>query len=242
MITDLSSIDAANEISWNGKTLITFDQDWVHDEVMEDTFNILRGFKVNCVVFVTHKSDILKDLQNDKKIEIGIHPNFTHGDKYNNNFYDNCKLILDNYLTFVQDCKFIRSHNLTQNSRLMELFFEKGIQFDLNDYIPYSSGIELKPWKIWNGLTKIPFFWEDDLDFCRGNTKKPGEYLQSGGIRVFNFHPIHIYLNSRKISNYEKTREYLDTPNKLKLYRENGYGVRNFFEDLLSNLENSTQL
>ena len=54
------------------------------------------------------------------------------------------------------------------------------------------------------------------------------------GIKVFDFHPIHIFLNTEDISRYEKTREWHRDPQKLKAYRFDGKGTRTHFLDLLT--------
>ena len=53
------------------------------------------------------------------------------------------------------------------------------------------------------------------------------------GLNIFNFHPIHIFLNSEKLQRYENSRHIHHDPKELIKIRFNGYGVRTFFKKLI---------
>ena len=58
--------------------------------------------------------------------------------------------------------------------------------------------------------------------------------LNNKKFMVFNFHPIHIYLNTFSEQHYFNAKQYLDDPKTLFKHRYEGYGIRNYFLDLIS--------
>lgn len=53
------------------------------------------------------------------------------------------------------------------------------------------------------------------------------------GVKVFDFHPIHIFLNTESLDRYERTRPYHQNPSELIKHRYKGYGTRNRLIELL---------
>ena len=49
------------------KVFLTFDLDWAHEEVIEDTIDLISQSGVSSTWFVTHKSPILDNLEKLKK-------------------------------------------------------------------------------------------------------------------------------------------------------------------------------
>jgi hypothetical protein len=58
------------------------------------------------------------------------------------------------------------------------------------------------------GVLRIPFFWEDDIEMYNPNKSwnisNPKYHVD--GLKIFNFHPMYIYLNSNTMHNYEKLK------------------------------------
>ncbi len=122
-------------------------------------------------------------------------------------------------MAIVPEAKSVRSHSMTQSSNLLQLFHDKGLTRDCNHFIPHQAGIELQPWYLWNGLIKVPYFWEDDASVIYGeNLNEIGILLLKKGLKVFDFHPIHVFLNTEKIERYEETRDFHRMPDLLRDY------------------------
>lgn len=87
------------------------------------------------------------------------------------------------------------------------------------------------------GGVKIPFLFEDDI-YLMSSEKKTIDYYLSDVFtapRVFNFHPIHIFLNSDSIECYENAREYFRDYQKLKYCRNTMTpGIRDYFVNLIN--------
>lgn len=57
--------------------------------------------------------------------------------------------------------------------------------------------------------------------------------------RIFNFHPIHLYLNTDKNETYERARPYFKDAEKLSAMKNiKKYGTRDFFVDLVTCAQN----
>ena len=215
------------------KIYLTFDIDWACDGVLADTIDLVEKADVAATWFVTHDTPLLGRLRENSKFELGIHPNFNfllEGDFQNGR---NAEEVIDCVLKIVPEAKAIRSHSMTQNSRLSQLFVDKGLTHDCNHLIPEQSGIPLKPWLLWNGLTKMPHFWEDDA-VCIYEVNTPiRELLSRDGLKVFDFHPIHVFLNTEILDRYERTRPYHRNPDELIRHRHTGLGTRSALNHLL---------
>ncbi len=230
----VSEIIINKEESWQNSIYITFDVDWAHDEIIKDTFDIIQEAKVSATWFITHQTKLIRDLRRNKNFDLGIHPNFENLLRGDNKNGKNANEILSNLTGIVPEALAIRSHSLTQSSHLQNLFKKEGLKYDLNHFIPLNSGIELKPWILWNGLIKIPFCWEDDIECMYGNNTNLIELNKHLGLKVLDFHPIHIFLNTKDLNLYQSTREFHQQPDKLIKFRNRGYGIRNQLFELLS--------
>jgi|TARA_Y100000294_G_scaffold103226_1_gene95857 hypothetical protein len=69
---------------------------------------------------------------------------------------------------------------------------------------------------------------------CLSRSHKPVEELiVPGGASVFSFHPVHLFLNTVEISDYESTRPFHCDAGILMDHRhKTGVGNRSVFEDL----------
>ena len=52
-------------------------------------------------------------------------------------------------------------------------------------------------------------------------------------MKVFDFHPIHVFLNTESLNRYERARPFFQNPKELIKHRYEGYGTRNRFIELL---------
>ena len=136
-------------------------------------------------------------------------------------------------LKIVPEAKSIRSHSMTQSSRMIDIFKRKGLMFDCNSFIPHTSKIILKPFELWNGIIKVTHFWEDDVNLITNDQTNVSELINIEGIKVFNFHPIHIYLNNENLKRYENSRFCHNDQKRLNEFRFKGFGTQNILEQLL---------
>lgn len=215
----ISDIIVDEKETWE-KVFLTIDIDWACDEVLLDTLHIIENADICATWFVTHDTPVLERLRSNPKFELGIHPNFNfllNGDKRNG---VNAEDVVARLLKIIPEATTIRSHSTTQSSPLLSLFRSMGLRYDCNHFIPEQTRIELKPWLLWDGLIRVPYFWEDDI-FCIYDSNSSIEtlVLERKGVKVFDFHPIHIFLNTDSLILYEKTKEIHHSPRELIRHR-----------------------
>lgn len=205
---------------------ITFDVDWASDVVVADTLALLNAANVQATFFATHSTSLFNGIQGH---EIGIHPNFLLAKDYESE--------LDRLMNLYPQAKGVRCHSYYQNTQILDLFVERGLQYDSNSVMFGCHNIQ--PFKHWNGLVRVPVFWEDDINCLVGATWNP-ELLplaNPNALYVFNFHPIHIYLNTEKLSRYKTAKPYYHDPIKLREFvnpESTDVGARVFLKRLLS--------
>ena len=231
----ISSIQIEAEASWSEIPYLTLDIDWAHDDILADTIELVEKYRVPATWFVTHDTPLLSRLRSNPDFELGIHPNFNwllSGDDRAGRDADE---VVDRLLAIVPEAKCVRSHSTTQSSGLLDLFARRGLSHECNSFIPVQSGIELKPWRLWTGLTRVPYFWEDDVAclYSCENALPMSRLVSLAGIKVFDFHPVHIFLNTENMHRYEQAREWHRFPKKLLAHRYNGEGSRTRFLEIL---------
>jgi hypothetical protein len=94
-------------------------------------------------------------------------------------------------------------------------------------------------WGIWH----MPIYYMDNLDFSRTrfwpDDGRPAfapalieQAVVDDGIYVFDFHPIHLLLNSDSTDWYFKHRDRFLGGEPVERLNSSGYGVRSFYQDL----------
>jgi hypothetical protein len=235
----ISKISPNVRDTWEDRVFLTFDIDWAHDDILMDTVTLINKASVAATWFVTHETSMLDNIRGISDQELGIHPNFNFLlDGFSDNG-QNAKNITKNLLNIVPEAKSIRSHSMTQSSRLLDMLKHMGLTHEVNHFIPHHTGIELSPWIFWNYLCKVPYFWEDDVHILYESIgiaqQNPVDLATTGGdgLKVFDFHPIHVFLNTESSDRYERTRPLHHNPKELIKHRYQGYGTRNRLIELL---------
>lgn len=226
----ISTISLNDPDSWNNKVFFTFDVDWAHDEIIYDTLTILNSKNCKSTWFVTHKAEYLSPLSDDNNIEIGVHPNFNNLTSLDST-KDSAE-ILTSVNSIAPKAISLRSHSLMQSERLIDQFYEAGYSHISNLFIPYSSGLIMTPFNLWNGITVVPHQFQDNVEIKMNlNSLNSADFKL--GFHVFNFHPIHIFLNTESLDRYERTRHLHQNPKELIKHRYQGYGTRSRLIELL---------
>lgn len=216
------------------KIFLTFDMDWACDEVLEDTYQLIRENNLSATLIVTHNTKWLSRFRTDLNMELGIHPNFNpllHGSGESN-----YKEVINGIRKIVPEAVTVRSHSLVSSTPLIGEFIENNLKYELNAYIPPHKGSTLFPFYRSNRILSIPTIFEDDLYLEEQNKYDVNYYLddQFAMLRVFNFHPIHIFLNTEHMSRYENCKKDYHNGDKLKEYiNKEQNGIRQFFLQLI---------
>ena len=146
--------------------------------------------------------------------------------------------IVVDLLSQFPDSQVVRSHSVVQSSRLSQLFYSHGLRYESNDYLPSKVFTSIKPFTSEIGITKIPYFFSDELA-CLSEDVNVLELCLRGGLKVFDFHPIHVFLNTESLDRYERTRDLHHNPKELIKHRFGGFGTRNRLIELLELAKNT---
>lgn len=229
----ISAIDPQTDETWVRKTFLSFDIDWAHDAILTDTIDIVRSAGVASTWFVTHNTPLLHQLRNLNGAELGIHPNFNpllDGTPINSD--NTAEKVVRSVLSLVPDARAIRSHSLTQNERLVDQFRDAGLTHISNLFVPHGCGVEAKPFRIWDDIVIVPHCWQDNVAL-KMHLPFPKEEELHSRFHVFDFHPIHVFLNTEHLDRYERTRDLHHKPEELIKHRYEGQGTRTRLFDLL---------
>lgn len=223
--------------TYNNKVFLTFDIDWAPDFVIKKLVETLEENKLRATIFLTHESKLLKSLYEKKTFEFGIHPNLNPLLNFNNKFGKNIEEVIRNFQKLKKKVSVIRSHSLTTSSRYLDYLSMNKFTHESNIYIPIESKIITKPFFHKNVL-RVPHFFADDDYVSRKNPLKINEYLKYPGLKIFDFHPIHLYLNTYSTEQYENAKSYLKNEKLLSSYINNSKtGINDVFIHLISNLK-----
>ena len=231
----IKQIQLDNEASWKNANFLTFDIDWASDEILAYTTDMVESAGVPATWFVTHPTPMIERWRRNPKFELGIHPNFnpllqfgppreTHAPRK----------IIDELLTLVPEAKSVRSHSLTQSTPLLDTFAAAGLTHECNHLIPHHAQIALAPWKHWNKMLRVPFFWEDDVACLYQENVAMNELSERQSLKVFNFHPIHIALNTSSLDLYNRTRPVHNDWDALTKQRNQGHGAETWLRELIN--------
>ena len=148
----------------------------------------------------------------------------------------------------VPEARGVRSHCLVRSTPLLLRYGELGLAYEASDLLFRISNIQ--PMVAWNGMARLPIFWEDDVHLRHELSLEPEQRIWAGpGLKIFNFHPILIALNAAGFDRYEALKAHLSdrgigltdaTPADVEAFRETGeLGVSDYFDALLDYLVGS---
>ncbi len=119
-----------------------------------------------------------------------------------------------------------------QSGRLLELFRDRGLTHDASVFFPGHSGIPPRPWTDWFGIVRVPYYWEDDFGCDSSAEPAFAELLAREGMKGFDFHPIHVFLNTERLERYERARPNFRDIAKLKAEKNAAFGTRTLLAEL----------
>ena len=212
-----------------GKIYLTFDIDWASDEIIKEITEVLINNEIKSTWFVTHKSSALEIFrERDDLFSLGIHPNFMKGSTQGKSEDE----ILKNLMKIVPEAKVIRTHGIFQYGSLLSKIVDvTPIKIDSSIFLPEMENIQIIEHHTPQGVLKrIPIFWADDHELLKQSKGfNLSKYISQNGLKVFLFHPIHIYLNSSNIKDYNSYKK-----NGILSKNNDIVGVGSFFYRLIN--------
>ncbi len=224
---------------------VTFDIDWAPDWAIAICAELCKNAKAPATFFVTHDADVLAHLRGRNDVELGIHPNFLPNSSHGTSTAE----VIEHVLAIVPEARSVRTHALFQSSPILHhLETYTSIETDVSLFLPFCPG--LRPTKAHfeaggRGLIRLPYYWEDDTAALwpgwswNGPQDEPPD-----GLRIYDFHPIHVALNMASLDAYQRLKEALNgrpmfsaTEADCAPFINRGAGTRTFLERLLASVE-----
>ena len=219
--------------------MVTLDIDWAPDFAIDFVAEKLAERQVCATWFVTHVSPAIERLrQYPKLFELGIHPNFLPGSTHG----DTVEEVLNCCIAMVPEASSVRTHSLVQSSPLLaQIMIQTSIKTDVSLFLPHTPC--LRPIEYQSSgrtLLRIPYYWQDDYETERTVPcwHLPPILAVGEGLKVFNFHPIHVYLNSADVKPYQVLKQRvvnLSKANSVEVaaYAQSGAGTQTMFMELV---------
>ena len=209
------------------KIVLTFDTDWIPEEILTEIIEELRRKKLKATVFATNDYEILKNPP--PNIEVAIHPNFDQGD-----FKKQTESIKKVFPRAVG----VRNHSLLFSERLRPVWQEFRIQYSSNAMALLEPN--LKPYLIGKNIVELPLYFMDrfylEMTEPKTDFSLKALKLNQPGLKIFDFHPIHLALNTPNQKYYEKQKKHYQAPAKLKKHVFLGQGTRTLYNQLINHI------
>lgn len=175
---------------------LTFDIDFAPDYMIEKVIDILNEFKTNATFFTTHPSTLLSHLINNTHFEISAHPNITPTTTQGNNL----ETIIHNLKQAFPSIIGNRFHLLGYSYKDLITLSKLNFIYDVSS-LKFNCPFLFPSYHIDLDMVLLTYLWEDGI--CE-NTHLPMKYeninLKSPGIKIINFHPMNIFINSSNSS------------------------------------------
>jgi len=190
-------------------SLLTIDVDWAPDWAIASVREFLQAAGVRATWFVTHDSPEVRHLLAEASLfEVGWHPNFLPGSTQGGSPEE----VLAYCAALAPHARAMRTHGLFQSTPLLaQVRASTMIRIDSSQVLLGQPSLRAHAFPTPAGpMWRIPIWWEDDLeslqpvpDYALGfrlTTASPG-------VRVLNFHPIHIVLDSFSGATYRALKQ-----------------------------------
>jgi len=215
----------------------TSDLDWAPESMIDETIRIFKDNKVPLTPFVTHVSDAVKKYYRGSKSKyVGLHPNFVFDTTHGKNIDD----IIENSRNLWPTATSFRSHYYVDSLFITQKFYNEGFKYDSNACLFLQSNIT--PQSLVTGLLRFPVFFEDIIYADRigcSDFSRLKQNLFTGGLKIFNFHPIHVCINTPNIKHYVANKEEIYAQRKWKQFVYDGDGLQKVLFSLIDFIKDS---
>ena len=221
--------------------VLTIDVEWAHPEVLADLVGLLDERRLRATFFCTHAGLALPGH------ERALHPNFRRtrntllqgrspeqvGAWDDDDFY---RFVVRSTQAFCPEAVGVRAHSLLQDSALLPIYQEAGLEYDSSCFLPLNPGIV--PVRRGHGLLTLPIYYLDHWDLREQATGFALDGLQpdAPGLKIVDFHPNLVFTNAATLEQYTESKAYYHDPDRLRRQRHPGRGVRTLFLELLDYL------
>jgi hypothetical protein len=212
--------------------VLTGDVDWASEHCIERYIDHATSHGIVPTLFVTHRSAAIERAAAAGKVDLGIHPNFLAGSSHG----ATTEAILDHVFELVPEPVASRSHCFSDDSHVAAALARRGITIDSNICCHLQEG--LPTLNHWNGVKRLPVFFEDDVHWAQGRDWTFADYraaFASPGLKILNFHPFLWTLNVPDAAFYAAHRSHIPTLTgaQADALRHRGPGSATFLDDII---------
>jgi len=188
------------------RAALTLDLDWAPDFMIDDAAQALVDRGVRATWFVTHASPAVERLRERPDLfELGLHPNFLAGSSHGATPEE----VVAHCAALVPGARAVRTHCLMQSTPLHDaLLAGSDVEVDVSLFLPGATHVEaVEQWSPGGRLVRLPYVWQDNMEMYapRAQWSVDG-LLDPPGLRIFDFHPVHVWLNSASFEPYERLK------------------------------------
>ena len=203
----------------------SFDLDWAPEPLLDELGQLLDTYRLRATIFCTHKSPAVERLVARPCCETGIHPNFVGASQPE-------QAVIAELTALFPSAHGVRNHRLYYHSGLLGLLRRAGLTYLSNDLQFLQPGLAAH--YDWGGLARLPIYWEDDVHclYFDDNFTLDALALDTPGLKVLSFHPVHLWLNTRDMAGYEQVKAQVKRGEQLERLRLAGRGIRTLFEQV----------
>jgi hypothetical protein len=217
---------------------ISFDIDWAPDFAITTVCDMLVQNGVKATWFVTHDSDGVRRLfEHADLFEIGVHPNFMPDSSQGSGHQD----VMRHVMRIVPGAQTVRTHAMFYSAPLSKMFaLEFGLKYDSSIFLSRMANIA--PHEICYEsatLIRLPYFWSDDgeMSIMKSPSFAFDARYRAPGLKILDFHPIHVFLNSGSMDNYNALKSSAAirscTAKEAKPFVHEGRGSASLLRDII---------
>ena len=145
--------------------------------------------------------------------------------------------------------KGIRTHSCAYIQPFGSYLHQAG--YDYISVVTLPGEENLKPYRHPWGIWEIPIYYMDNMDFCMSinwpdyqhdpfNPQIIQNAIHGNGLYVFDFHPLHLAMNTPTYAYYGEVREKrIQNQDSAFNYTFDGYGTRNFYLELCQAMQDN---
>lgn len=171
---------------------VTSDVDWASEDAIAIQQDVFDRHGIHATYFVTHRSERLARLHADKRVDLGVHPNFLPGSSHGEGFTQ----VIDTVLAFAPEARTYRCHRYFDVSDVAHEFHRRGFRYDANLCTNLQTG--LAPIRHESGLIRLPTFYEDGTHFWNRQAWRFRDFedvFASPGLKIVCVHPMITAMN-----------------------------------------------
>lgn len=212
--------------------VLTGDVDWASEHCIQSYIDHAAGRGIVPTLFVTHGSAAIERAAAEGKVHLGIHPNFLAGSSHG----ATTDAVLDHVLDLVPRPVASRSHCFVDGSEIAAALARRGITVDSNLCCHLQP--DLPVLNHWNGVKRLPIFFEDDVHWEQGGSWAFADYraaFATPGLKILNFHPFMWTLNAPDAEFHAAHRTHIPTltADQAQAMRYRGPGSATFLDEII---------